>query len=122
MVNQWIESSLARVRRHLAPVLAGVALAGLSGCVVAPVGPYDVGAASLYGAPPQPGYTLSPGYGVPYQVAPAPYATWGPSISLGYWGSWGNGWRGDGWRGDGWRGGHRHPDHRPRGNRGHPWR
>ena len=93
-------SSLAR---RTALGVAGVALALLGGCVVAPVEPYEVGAPVVYsGAAYAPYYGSSYYYGAPYY---RPY--YGPSVSLGIWGGWGGGrhWRGHGGRGDHhWRG------------------
>lgn len=78
-------SSLAR---RLALALAATALAGLGGCVVAPVDPYhEIGAPVLV----QPGYAYQGAPYTPYYY-PAPYAYWprpyyaAPPVSIGIWG------------------------------------
>ena len=87
-------STSSWVRRG-ALVLAGGALAALSGCVVAPVDPYyDVGAPVAV--------QLAPTYyyGAPY-YAPRPYYA-APPVSIGIWGRFG------GHRGHGHGNGHGH--------------
>ena len=90
----------SRLTRRLAGAAALAALAVLGGCVVAPVGPYDVGTPVAYPA----GSYGYPVYGDAYYGSPyysAPY--WGPAVSLGVYG---------------WSGGHNHWDHnRPSGHR-----
>ena len=95
-------SSLAR---RAALGVAGVALALLGGCVVAPVEPYEVGAPVVYSGTP---YYYG-GYEAPAYYYGAPYYRpyWGPAVSLGFFGSWGSGNRWHGHRGGGdrhWRG------------------
>ncbi len=79
--------------RRLALGAAGLALALLGGCVVAPVEPYEIGAPVVYS-----GGAYAPYYGNAYYGAPtyyygAPYYRpyWGPTVSLGIWGGWGGG-------------------------------
>ncbi|WOP14293.1 hypothetical protein [Ottowia sp. SB7-C50] len=93
---------------------AGVALAALlGGCVVAPVGPYEVGAPVVYSNPGYAPYYGNAYYGAPAAYYSAPYyrAYWGPTVSLGIWGGWGGG------RSYGHRGHHGHGAH-GRGGRG----
>lgn len=81
------------------PLGAGVlSLALLGGCVVAPVGAYDVGAPVAY--PAYPAYGNYPVYGAPVYASPW---YWGaPAVSLGFYGRFGGGRRGPDW-------GHRNP-------------
>ncbi len=76
------------IARRVALGMAGAALALLSGCVVAPLGPYEVGAPVDYPA--------APVYGSPYYYG-APSYYWGPpAVSLGFHGRFGGGrnWNG----------------------------
>ncbi|QTD47024.1 hypothetical protein [Ottowia testudinis] len=88
-------SSLAR---RAALGTAGAALALLTGCVVAPVEAYDMGAPVVYTAPGYASYHGPAYYRAPYY---APY--WGPSLSLGIHGGFGG--SGGHWRGPPGRGG-----------------
>ena len=84
-------SSLAR---RLATGAAGLALALLGGCVVAPVGPYEVGAPVVYSDGAYAPYYGNAYYGAPtYYGAPYYRPYWGPAVSLGIWGGWGGGGR-----------------------------
>lgn len=99
-----VECSSSLTRR-LALGVAGVALALLGGCVLAPVEPYEIGAPVVYSGA---AYDGSVYYGAPtyYYGAPQAYRYWGPAWSLGFYGRY------DGDRH--WRG--------PRGGDGRHWR
>lgn len=98
-------SSLAR---RLSLALAGAAAVLLSGCVMAPIGPYDVGAPVAY-----PAYGNYPVYGAPTYYG-WPY--WGgPAVSLNLYGRVGGGHRSPPprWNRRGHGGGHWAPGSRP---------
>lgn len=88
--------------RRLALGAAGAALALLGGCVVAPVGAYDVGV-PVVSYPTEPVYGV---YGPP--VYAGPYFWGPPALSFNFHGRW------DGGRGGAWR-----PP--PHGRPGHGW-
>jgi hypothetical protein len=76
---------------HAGKLAAVAAMLALGGCVVAPVGPYEVGNPTVYSADGV-AYGGGPYYSAPYGYYPyaAPYY-WGPSLSLGFYGGWGGG-------------------------------
>lgn len=85
-----VQRSFFSARRLVGWTAAAATLALVGGCVVAPVGPYDIGTPVAY--PADGGYSY-PIYGNSYYSAPyygAP-AFWGPSVSLGLYG-WSGGY------------------------------
>ncbi len=79
--------------RRVALVLAAGVLAGLGGCVVAPVDPYyEVGAPVVVQPGPAYSYYGSPYYATPYPYWQRPYYA-APPVSIGIWGRIGGGHR-----------------------------
>lgn len=110
-----VECSSSWARRAALALTAGGLLA-LGGCVVAPVDPYyDIGAPVVYSGSAYAPYYGSPYYGPTYYSAPyyRPYLA--PSVSLGFYGSFGGGRH---WRGAPSRGNHHWRGNPGRGGRG----
>lgn len=107
------DPKLSVLVRHLSLVAVGAVAVLLSGCVVAPVGAYDVGTPVAY--PAYPAYGGYPVYGAPVYASPW---YWGaPAVSLGFYGSFGSDRRVPDWGHRNPGGGHWAPGNRP-GHRG----
>lgn len=104
----------ALLTRRLSLVLAGTAVVLLAGCVVAPVGPYDVGTPVAY--PAYPAYGSYPVYAGPSYYG-WPY--WGaPAVSLSLYGRVGGGHHRPSWNRPNHGGSHWAPGNRPQGHGG----